>query len=83
MERTIRFATMRAPDARDIRGMKNWVQKRQLSKEESRPLLYATDYVALVEKTEEGWLDEIVEQALSKCFPRDVLFFSVLAILLY
>lgn len=80
MERTVRFASMRAPDARDLRGMKNWIRKKQLCGEETRHLLEGTDFVALVEKQEEGWLDEVVERALSKCFPRDVLFCSILAI---
>lgn len=80
MERTIRVASLRAPDARDLRGMKYWIENQiPLSWEERGPILGGTDFVALVEKQEECWLDKIVERALSKCFPRDVGSSSVLA----
>lgn len=73
MERTIRFASLRAPDARDLQGLKTWINRLQpLSVEERDHLLHGTDFVALVEKQEEGWLDKIVERALSKLFPRNV-----------
>ena len=80
MERTIRFASLRAPDARDLQSMKTWIKQHQpLSKEERAHLLNGTDFVALVEKQEEGWLDKIVERALLTCFPRrDVGSFSSL-----
>ena len=54
--------------------MKTWIgQEYPLSKEERRHLLDATDFVALVEKQEECWLDNIVERAVWKMFPtRDV-----------
>lgn len=79
MERTIRFASLRAPDAQDLKGVKDWIKDQQpLTKEGRDHLLKGTDFLALVEKQEEGWLDKIVEQALGKCFPQDVLFFSVL-----
>ncbi len=49
--------------------MKDWIkQQRPLSREEQDHLLDGTDFVALVEKQEECWLDKIVERALSK-FP--------------
>lgn len=77
MERTIRVASLRAPDARDLRGMKYWIENQiPLSWEERGPILGGTDFVALVEKQEECWLDKIVERALSKCFPRDSIFTS-------
>ncbi len=73
MERTIKFASLRAPDAQDLESMINWImQKRPLSGEERDHLIDSTDFVALVEKQEEGWLDQVVEGALSKCFPKDV-----------
>ena len=73
MERTIRFASLRAPDARDLRGVKSWIKDKQpLSKEERDHFVDANDFVALVEKQEEGWLNRIVERALSKLFPKDV-----------
>lgn len=79
MKRTTRFASLRAPDAQDLRTVKNWIKdQRPLAEEERDHLLSGTDFLALVEKQEEGWLDEIVEQALSKLFPKDVRFFSVL-----
>ncbi len=78
VERTIRFASLRAPDARDLRGMKTWIEDyRPLSEEECDHLLDGTDFVALVQEQEECWLDKIVERALSKCFPKDVRSFSV------
>lgn len=53
--------------------MKNWMKlERPLSAEERDHLLHGTDFVALVEKQEEGWLDKIVEAALLKWFPKDV-----------
>ena len=80
MERTIRFASLGAPDARDLEGMKGWInQQAPLSREERGHLLGGTDFVALVEKEEECWLDKIVERALAKCFPRDVDSSSILA----
>lgn len=79
VERTTKFASLRAPDARDLKGLKDWIQHRPLTREESSHLLHATDFVALVEKQEECWLDTVVERALSKCFPRDVPSCSILA----
>ena len=80
MERTIRFASLRAPDAQDLRGLKAWIEhEAPLSEEENGHLLDGTDFVALVAKQEEGWLDKIVERALSKCFPKNVGSFSVLS----
>ncbi|CAD6566994.1 MAG: hypothetical protein ASARMPREDX12_009209 [Alectoria sarmentosa] len=80
VERTIRFASLGAPDARDLEGMKGWInQQAPLSREERGHLLGGTDFVALVEKEEECWLDKIVERALAKCFPRDVDSSSILA----
>ncbi|CAD6565252.1 MAG: hypothetical protein ASARMPRED_006524 [Alectoria sarmentosa] len=77
VERTIRFASLGAPDARDLEGMKGWInQQAPLSREERGHLLGGTDFVALVEKEEECWLDKIVERALAKCFPRDSIFTS-------
>ena len=80
MERTIRIASLRAPDARDLKGMKTWITQQQppLSWEERCRLLGNTDFVALIEKQEEWWLDKVVEQALAKFFPRGVGFSSVL-----
>ena len=73
MERTIRVASLRAPDARDLRSMKTWVEDQDpLGEEETSHLLGGTDFVALVEKEEECWLDATVERALSKYLPRDV-----------
>ena len=78
MERTIRFASLRAPDARDLRGLKTWIDlANPLSYEERDYLVDGTDFVALVEKQEECWLDNVVEQALMKCLPGDVRYFSV------
>lgn len=73
MERTIRVASLRAPDARDLKSMKLWIkQQRPLSPEEEGHLLGGTDFIALVEKHEEGWLDNVIERALLKYLPRDV-----------
>ena len=73
MERTIRVASLRAPDTRDLNSMKTWMELQEpLTWKERGRLLGATDLVALVEKQEECWLDSIVERALSKYFPRDV-----------
>lgn len=73
MERTRRVASLRAPDAQDFISMKNWIDQEQpLSKEERDHLLCGTDFVALVEKQEDCWLDSIVERALSKYSRRDV-----------
>ena len=73
MERTVRFASLTAPDAKDLRSMKIWIeQQRAPSREERGHLLGATDFVALVGKQEECWLDNIVERALLKYLPRDV-----------
>lgn len=73
MERTIRVASLRAPDARDLESMKIWIQlQKPLSPEEESHLLGGTGFIALVEKQEEGWLDNIVERALFKYLPRDV-----------
>ena len=75
VERTIRFASLRAPDAQDLEGVKTWIREQQpLTREGRDHLLKGTDFLALVEKQEEGWLDKIVEQALWKCFPKDVPF---------
>lgn len=64
---------MRAPDAQDFRSMRNWIDQEQpLSKEERDHLLSGTDFVALVEKQEECWLDSTVERVLSKYSRRDV-----------
>ena len=80
MERTIRVASLRAPDARDLRSMKTWVEDQDpLGEEETSHLLGGTDFVALVGKEEECWLDDTVERALSKYLPRDVWSFSILA----
>lgn len=80
MERTIKFASLRAPDTRDFCSLKSWIRKHgPLSEEEDRHLLGGTDFVALVEKEEEGWLDKIVELALSRWFPRAVGSLSILA----
>ena len=80
MERTIKFASLRAPDARDLGGMKGWIKVHgAVSGEEGGHLLGGTDFVALVEKQEEGWLDNIVERALSRWWPRAVGAFSILA----
>ena len=73
MERTIRFASLRAPDAHDLRGLKAWIDlAKPLSKEERSYLVEGTDFVALVEKQEECWLDHVVERALMKLLPKDV-----------
>ena len=81
MDRTIRVASLRAPDTRDLRSMKLWIQQQQpLSMEERDHLLDGTDFVALVAKQEECWLDNIVERALLEYFPRDVQIFSVAAV---
>ena len=73
MERTRRVASLRAPDAQDLSSMRNWIDQEQpLSKEERDHLLSGTDFVALVEKQEECWLDSIVERVLLKCSHRDV-----------
>lgn len=70
MERTIRIASLRAPDTRDLEGLKSWITlERPLSRDERGYLLGGNDFVALVEKQEECWLDKIVERALAKCFP--------------
>lgn len=75
----MRFASLRAPDARDVEGLKSYIRKqRPLSREDRDHLLYGSDFVALVEKQEECWLDKIVEQAVAKSFPRDVTSFSIL-----
>lgn len=77
VERTMRFASLRAPDARDVEGLKSYIRKqRPLSREDRDHLLYGSDFVALVEKQEECWLDKIVEQAVAKSFPRDSIFTS-------
>ena len=53
--------------------MKTWVEDQDpLGEEETSHLLGGTDFVALVEKEEECWLDNTVERALSKYLPRDV-----------
>lgn len=53
--------------------MKLFIKKRKpLSPEEEGHLLAGTDFIALVEKQEEGWLDNVVQRALSKYLPRDV-----------
>lgn len=81
MERTIRFASLRAPDARDLEGVKGWIRDQQpLCSGESDRLLNGSDFVALVEKHEECWLDQVVERAVAKCFPRDVRSFFILII---
>lgn len=77
VERTIKFASLRAPDTNDLRGVKLWIEQEEpLSKEETKHLLGGTDFVALVEKQEECWLDNVVERALSKCLSRDSIFTS-------
>lgn len=77
VERTIRFASLRAPDARDLEGVKGWIRDQQpLCSGESDRLLNGSDFVALVEKHEECWLDQVVERAVAKCFPRDSIFTS-------
>ena len=78
MERTRKFASLRAPDARDFNSITNWMNLQQpLSGEERERLLGGTDFVALVEKQEECWLDSIVEQALSKYSSRGVCSMSI------
>ena len=73
VERTRKFASLRAPDARDLEPMKLWLRLTEpLSKKERDHLLGGTDFVALVEKQEESWLHKIMEQAVSKWFPKDV-----------
>lgn len=73
MERTIRVASLRAPDAQDLDSIKHWMDHYQpLCREERENLLKGPDFVALVEKQEECWLDNIVERALSKYSPKDV-----------
>ena len=58
--------------------MKGWIKQQEpLSMEERSHLMGGTDFVALVEKQEEGWLDEMVERALAKCFPGDVRSFPI------
>ncbi|KAM0806013.1 hypothetical protein BDR22DRAFT_194992 [Usnea florida] len=77
VERTIKFASLRAPDARDLEGLKTWIELTSpLSYEEKDHLVDGTDFVALVEKQEECWLDNVVERALMKCLPRDSIFTS-------
>lgn len=69
----MKFASMRAPDARDLKSMKLWINQQQpLSREERDHILNSTDFVALVPKQEEGWLDNVIERALLKYLPRDV-----------
>ena len=69
----MRVASLTAPDAQDLVSMKNWIDEQQpLSEEERGHLLSGTDFVALVEKEEECWLDNVVERALAKYSPRGV-----------
>lgn len=77
MERTIKFASLRAPDAPDLEALKGWLQQQRLCDEENGHLLRGTDFVALVDKQEECWLDTIVEHALTY-FPRGVGSFIIL-----
>lgn len=73
VERTVRLASLRAPDARDLESLHNWMKQQEpLSREERGHLLDGTDFVALVEKKEECWLDNVVERAVFNYFPRDV-----------
>ena len=73
MERTIKVASLRTPDAQDLNSMKIWIElQKPLSREERAHLLGGSDFVALVEKQEEGWLDRTIEQALLHYLPRDV-----------
>ena len=67
VERTIKFASLRDPDARDVQSVKDWINdERPLVTEERLNLINGHDFVALVEKQEEGWLDRVIETALSK-----------------
>lgn len=67
------------PDARDLDSMKNWIDQHQpFTMKERCHFFGGTDFVALVAKQEECWLDDIVEQALSKYSPRDVRVFFIL-----
>ena len=67
VERTIKFASLRDPDARDVQSVKDWIDdERPLVTEEKLNLINGHDFVALVEKQEEGWLDRVIETALSK-----------------
>ena len=71
--RTIRFASLRGPDAQDLESVKNWISyETKLVKADKEHLMDGHDFVALVEKQEEGWLDGIIERALLKLVSREV-----------
>ena len=73
VERTIRFASLSGPDAQDLESVKSWISKESaLVKGDKAHLVNGHDFVALVEKEEEGWLDRIVQRALLKFVPREV-----------
>ena len=53
--------------------MKLWIEQEQpLGIEEEEHLLSGTDFIALVDKPEECWLDRVVEQTLLSRVPRNV-----------
>ena len=73
VERTIKFASLSGPDAQDLESVKSWIShEAKLVRGDKARLIDSHDFVALVEKQEEGWLDRIVERAMLKFLPREV-----------
>ena len=73
VERTIRFASLRGPDAKDFESVNNWLSdESSIVHGEREHLRNDHDFVALVEKEEEGWLDRTVERAVRYFLPREV-----------